>query len=144
MNKRGQGLSITTLILIILGVLILVGLIFGFTMGWNRLLPWLKPSNNVDDVVRQCSVACGLDQAYNFCTMKRTLMAEDTEPIEDTTCYILAKKRSQYGIDLCPDITCDIYDDEAAADAACGEGKVLSYIKDDLSLGSRNCSVLLE
>jgi len=39
-NKRGQELSIGTLVLIVLGIIILVLLILGFSMGWSNL--WEK------------------------------------------------------------------------------------------------------
>ena len=75
-NKKAQGLSITTLILIIIGVVILVVLIFGFTAGWGNIKDWIAPSSNVDQVVSACSVACSSDQKYDFCSEVRTLKVE--------------------------------------------------------------------
>ena len=37
LNKKGQDLSIGTLILIVLGIVVLVLLILGFTLGWGNL-----------------------------------------------------------------------------------------------------------
>ena len=37
MEKRGQSMSTNTIILIILGVVVLVVLIMGFTQGWGTL-----------------------------------------------------------------------------------------------------------
>ena len=47
MEKRGQGLSTSAIILIILGVVVLVVLIAGFTIGWSALKDYINPSNNL-------------------------------------------------------------------------------------------------
>jgi len=67
LNKKAQGMSITTIILIILGVIILVVLIFGFTRGWDGIKDWVAPSNNVEQVVSECRVACAANNVYDFC-----------------------------------------------------------------------------
>ena len=67
MMKRGQGLSITTLILIIIGVVILVVLIFGFTAGWGNIKEWIAPSGNADKVVTTCRVACASNDKFAWC-----------------------------------------------------------------------------
>jgi hypothetical protein len=77
LNKRGQGLQINTIILTILGIAILVFLIWGFLVGWDKFLPWLSPGSNVDDMVSQCMVACSTNSVYGFCTQQRTLKAPD-------------------------------------------------------------------
>jgi hypothetical protein len=76
-NKKGQGLQISTVILFILGVVILVILILGFTMGWQKIAPWLFSTNNVDTIVSQCQAACTTNSAYGFCVMNRTLKSPD-------------------------------------------------------------------
>jgi len=77
LNKRGQGLQVSTIILIILGVAVLIFLIYGFVVGWSNLTPWISVGNNVDAIVSQCQVACSTNSAYGFCTQQRTLKAED-------------------------------------------------------------------
>lgn len=76
LNKGGQGLQISTIILVVLGVAVLVLLIFGFVVGWQKLLPWIS-TNNVESIVSQCQAACGTNDAYGFCTLSRTLKADD-------------------------------------------------------------------
>ncbi|MCR4323863.1 MAG: hypothetical protein NUV37_02755 [Nanoarchaeota archaeon] len=76
MNKRGQGMSITTIILIVIGIVVLVILIWGFSTGWNNL--WDKvsgrtSSSNVDDVVAGCKVACDTGARDDFCNAGRTI-----------------------------------------------------------------------
>ena len=48
-NTKGQEMSVTTIILIVLGLAVLIILIIGFRIGWNKILPFL-PTNNVKTV----------------------------------------------------------------------------------------------
>ncbi len=107
-GKKAQGLSITTIILIILGVIVLVMLIVGFTMGWSGIKDWIAPSNNVQQIVSQCEIACATGGKYDFCSELRTLKIKGDD-IEDTNCYALATNSdyAKYGIDECKAITCD-------------------------------------
>jgi len=41
-NKKGQEMSVSTLILIVLGVVILVILVLGFSLGWDTIFGKLK------------------------------------------------------------------------------------------------------
>ena len=108
MNKRGQGMSTTTIVLIVLAVLVLVFLVIGFTIGWKKIFPWLKPSNNVDDVKQACDIACNTNSKYNYCSQGRTLVTEDEE-LEDVTCHYLNKKQAQYDIETCSGIKCNVH-----------------------------------
>lgn len=105
-SKRGQGLSTNTIILIILGVIILVILILGFTVGWNQILPFLQ-ENNVQTIVNSCNLECSQGNQYNFCSYKRTLN-DGTNDFPDVTCYDLANDEEYliYGVAKCPSITC--------------------------------------
>jgi hypothetical protein len=105
MNKRGQGLSTNAIILIILGVFVLAILILGFTLGWSKIAPWIS-TTNVDDIVTSCSVACSTNSQFGFCSSKQNLRADGVK-LEDVTCNYLAKNQTQYGIETCPQITCD-------------------------------------
>ena len=75
-KKRGQGLSTQAIILIILGVFVLAILIFGFTVGWSKLAPWISTENNINSLVTSCSVACNTQSVYDFCTQQRELKAD--------------------------------------------------------------------
>ena len=119
-NKRGQGMSVNTIILIVLGLIVLVVLILGFTMGWGNIKGWISSSNNVKSIAEQCSVACTTEDKYNYCFMKRELKSE-TETLTDTSCYVLNKVKPEYGIMDC-DIDCGIYDDaKEELNDACNE-----------------------
>jgi hypothetical protein len=101
MNKRGQSLSTSAIILIILGVVILVILILGFSMGWDKIAPWINNQNNVDTITQQCAIACNTGSVYDFCGMERTLKDGDTEIL--ATCYTLSldENLKKYGIETC-------------------------------------------
>lgn len=104
-NKKGQGMSISTIILLILGLVILVVLILGFTMGWNKILPWMSGGNNLDVLKNSCGMACSTSGQYDFCTVKRTVK-DGTNPKFEATCNELATQTRytsrQYGIATCP------------------------------------------
>ena len=104
-------MSTNAIILIILGLVVLVILILGFTKGWGNIAPWLS-TNNVDTIVNTCNAACVTGSAYDFCTLGRELKAKDL-PIEDVksvsnTCYFFATEEGyeKYDIQECVGITC--------------------------------------
>lgn len=69
-NKKGQDLSIGTLILIVLGIVVLVLLILGFSLGWSNL--WEKINifgggSSVGDVATACGLAATQENQYGYC-----------------------------------------------------------------------------
>ena len=105
MNKRGQGLSTNAMILIILGIVVLVVLIMGFTIGWGKIAPFIN-TDNVDSIVKQCSVACSTSSVYDFCSRERTLKADDLPTKEKEfkgTCSFFSENPdySKYGVQEC-------------------------------------------
>lgn len=107
-NKRGQGLSTNAIILIVLGIIILVVLVLGFTVGWKSLLPFLS-SDNVGSIVTQCSIACSSNSAYDFCSKPLILEAEDLpngqEEVPGNCSYFsTTPEYEKYKIDKCGDI----------------------------------------
>ena len=70
MDKRGQELSVGTLILIVLGIVLLVLLILGFSLGWSNL--WEKinifgGSTSLDSVVQKCNLAVASSSVASYC-----------------------------------------------------------------------------
>ncbi len=102
LNKRGQGLSTNAIILIVLGIIVLVILVVGFYAGWDKIAPWIKPSNNVRDVVSSCSIACSTESVYSYCTEPRELFAKDLPKVEGNCTYFSEEGFEQYGIEPCP------------------------------------------
>src|SRR3989344_7508881 len=88
-NKRGQGLSINALILIVLGIFILVTLIAGFTLGWSQLKSYLGFSgNNADAIISQCKTACELEQINAYCFQNRIVKIDGAaEPLKGSCAY---------------------------------------------------------
>jgi hypothetical protein len=104
-NKRGQGLSTNAIILIVLGVVILVVLIIGFTMGWANIAPWLS-SDNVDTIANQCQSACATRSVYDFCTKQRELKVDDLPDgvksvTESCLFFSTTENYEKYGIEDC-------------------------------------------
>lgn len=113
MNKRGQELSTSTIILIILGVIILVVLVIGFTIGWNKIIPYVS-SSNTDTVSTQCLSACSTSSVYDFCS-RTFAFNTGTITINNATCNYLAQQQSQYGITGCSSVTCSMIFDTATS-----------------------------
>lgn len=105
-NKRGQGLSVNAIILIVLGVFVLAVLIFGFTVGWGKILPFIS-TNNVDTLVTTCGVACSLNSQFDFCITPRDLKVGD-DSIKAVTCNYLAEEQKKYGVASCGNICDDV------------------------------------
>lgn len=106
MNKKGQGLSISTIILIILGVIVLVILVLGFSIGWSNIVPYVSQSN-ANTISSQCSVACTTSSIYDFCSRAFDLSAGITQ-WKNVTCNFLAQPQysSKYGVSPCSSVSC--------------------------------------
>ena len=106
-NKKAQGMSISTIILLILGLVILVVLILGFTLGWAKIAPWIN-TNNLENIKNSCGVACSTSGLYDFCTVKRTVKDGVNDKF-DATCQVLSTNvlyvtTRGYGITSCPNL----------------------------------------
>ena len=68
-NKKGQEMSVATLVLIVIGIALLVMIILGFTLGWQNL--WNKinlfQGGSVEDVISSCKIAATTDAAFSYC-----------------------------------------------------------------------------
>ncbi len=108
-NKKGQGMSINAVVLIVLAVIILVVLVLGFIVGWNKILPWLGESNNLESLSTTCSNACAMGSTYNYCSVERDVK-DGVTPKFKATCQDLATKQQYisrgYGIATCESIAC--------------------------------------
>lgn len=102
-------MSTSTIILLIIGIVVLVVLILGFTMGWNKVLPWLS-TNNVDTISNACATACATGGEYEFCSVPREVKDGVNDKFS-ATCYELATDATyvarNYGISECASITCE-------------------------------------
>jgi len=112
-NRKAQEMSVGTVILLILGIVILVFLILGFSTGWSKMLPWLS-SNNVDAIKNACSVACATGSQYDYCSAMRVLKDEDGK-YDPATCDAISKGQvtlkgqavnKGFGVGDCPSVSC--------------------------------------
>ncbi len=140
MNKRGQGLSIQAIILIILAVLVLVVVIIGFTVGWSKVLPFIKPANNINELKDKCNIACSTDSKYDYCTLNREVRIEDDAGIsglndEDEKSCSQLSGIGELGIQKCPGL-CDVPKPQCS-DGADNDGDELIDL-DDLDCDDAN------
>lgn len=145
-NKRGQGLSTTAIILIVLGVVVLVVLILGFTIGWSKLAPWMS-SDNLDEIAQTCQVACSTNSEYDFCFKGREVVLEDNEDYtslglnKDNTysCSQLSEKGGT-GVEGCNSLTCEVTESKITElrDACTGSGKSWGLVEDEAGV---SCTV---
>jgi len=97
-------MTLGTIIAIVLGIVVLALLIFGFSTGWNNM--WNKVTNygagenNVNVISQTCSLACSSKSEYDFCTLERKL-SNGTKDVLGS-CNNLSPKY----VDKCPGITC--------------------------------------
>jgi len=108
-SRKGQGLSTTAIILIILGVIILAMLILGFTVGFNKLFGFASDDSNVAEIEQACELACSTGSTYDFCSRPRLLNDGEGKGDQSGTCDLYSKETSTFGIyriDKCPTITC--------------------------------------
>ncbi|MBW6442606.1 lytic transglycosylase domain-containing protein [Patescibacteria group bacterium] len=75
MLKRGQSLSVNAIILIILGLVILVILILGFSLGWGNINPFIS-KDNVNSMATACELACLSGSESDYCDLERVLRFE--------------------------------------------------------------------
>lgn len=70
-NKKGAEMTIGTVIIIILALVVLVILVYGFSTGWTNL--WEKVTafgggkTNVQTIVQSCQLACTTNSQYDYC-----------------------------------------------------------------------------
>ena len=111
MDKKGQGLSVTTIVLVILAVIVLVILVAGFAMGWQQM--WSKvtgffTTTNVDAIVSQCKIHCTTASTFEFCCTKHTvrgLHPTDPKKPEELTCDELDNRTALFDCDIdCTDV----------------------------------------
>lgn len=81
LDKRGQELSIGTLVLIVLGIIVLVLLVLGFSIGWDNLFRKIGifQGNDIASVVTACNVAVSSQSQASYCEFKKISVDGNTE-----------------------------------------------------------------
>jgi len=85
MEKKASEITIGTIIFIILGILVLVILIYGFSTGWSnlweRIIGISGGDENVQLIVQNCMIACETHSQYDYCTKIRTIKFKEGETL---------------------------------------------------------------
>jgi hypothetical protein len=142
-SKKAQGMSTNTIILLILGLVVLVALIWGFSTEWQSFKKITNPTN-VDTLVEECQTACGLNQIYSFCSAERTLNVIEEDLQVKTSCKVLATlpEFSKYRIGDCPSIDCDLNCEDIMIDGKKGQTDLETATYDVSSLvGGEPCFI---
>jgi hypothetical protein len=120
-NKKAQDLSIRTLILIVLGIVVLVLLILGFSIGWGNL--WEKINifgggSSIGTVVTACKLAHTSQDTYTLCEKKWDIK-EDGKKILGYNCEA-AEKANLLDFEFsCEGIGLDEVDESCKGSATC-------------------------
>ncbi|MCR4327359.1 MAG: hypothetical protein NUV46_02140 [Nanoarchaeota archaeon] len=141
-NKKGQGLSTSTIVLLILGLIVLIALIWGFATGWSAIQPVINPTN-VDRVIQDCSSACSVQSKFSYCSGERTLNVNEDKVSVKSTCAVFSTEPSflKYDIPLCPTIDCDLSCTEIKIDGKAGSATLTAGKYDLNALANGVCFI---
>lgn len=136
-NKRGQDLSIGTLILIVLGIVVLVILILGFSLGWANL--WEKiglygGGSSIGDLIKACDSKVALSNKYGYCNEFTLLTLEGGQKA------YLNCDDSRVKTSLRDTMTCD--NSDTTIKEFCGTLAKTDKLKADTRVNSQLCSAL--
>lgn len=114
-NKRGQELSIGTLVLIVLGIVVLVLLILGFSIGWQNLFSkiGITTGSDLSAMVAACKVAAASQSKGSYCEFKRVKLSSGTL---DINCEYTEVESDLGGDKLsgsCPESVSKLYKDSS-------------------------------
>ncbi len=155
MNKKGADIAIGTIVVIILALVVLVVVIYGFTVGWGNLFQNIVGFGggevNVQTHVRSCQVSCSTQSTFEYCSKKRSIVFDKGQKaIPDVTCENLALRN--VGLE-CDEIDCTTavvghsncakWPGEVISDTQCGL-KVLTHaprVYNDLTDQGLTCCV---
>lgn len=106
-NKKGAEMTVGTIIIIVLALIVLVVLVYGFTTGWGNL--WAKitgffggTKSNLATVVQGCKVACASGSTVDYC--KTQTVTKDDGTKGPATCKSL--EGAANGLEACDAISC--------------------------------------
>ena len=77
-DKKGQSSSIGVIIAIVLGIIVVVFLIWGFSTNWSMFSSTTRGyvgTSNIDDMRQACEVQCANNQATRYCEDKTVILA---------------------------------------------------------------------
>ncbi len=125
-NKRGQELSIGTLVLIVLGIIVLVLLVLGFSIGWDKLfsLIGITSGSDLSAMVTACKVAVASQSQVSYCEFKKVKLGDGKSKMINCEYSEVQDGLGNDKLAGCPDSIADMYADKGAKKGQCSE-----YIK---------------
>jgi len=102
LNKRGQELSIGTLILIVLGIVVLVLLILGFSIGWEKLfgIIGIYQGSDLTSIVSACNIAVSSQSKASYCEFKRVTLDDTDQYVNCEDSRVVGELNEK--LDACP------------------------------------------
>ncbi len=80
MNSKAMEMAISTLILIVIGILVLIGLTYALTGGFKSFTASSKPfmdTSKSTSIKQACSIACENNDKITFCCGNYTIDSKD-------------------------------------------------------------------
>ena len=106
MNNKAQGTSVTFIIALVIGVLVLV---FAFYMLYKS--PSIESGKvNVGSIVQSCQVSCSSNVFYDYCTRTRNIVFDETgkkNPRNNQPYTCRQLETENVGLDRCDALSCD-------------------------------------
>jgi len=115
-------MSLTTILLMVLGVVVVVLLIWGFSTGWSGFWERISPfgsKSNIDSIRSGCNLACASSNQYQFCEEVRIVKYGkeikawngtnlDNVTQSPGTCYNMTNPTNYPGVNIpsCSSVNC--------------------------------------
>lgn len=117
-NTKGQeGITIGTLLLLVLGIVVVVVLIIGATTGFDYIFSKFKilPGQNLQAVVKACETSADLDLSVDYCSFKKIKIDSKNEYLncEDTRVRLGMKA------DLRDAVKCELINGDTQGELQC-------------------------
>ena len=84
-SKKGFEMAISTLVVIILGMMVLIALVLAFTGGWKKFWNTIIgfTGDDIDNAKKLCQSQCDLDQKNSFCCEEKLIAKDKTNCLDE-------------------------------------------------------------
>lgn len=93
-QKKAQSSTVGVIIAVVLGVILIVFLIWGFATNWSMFTDTYRAytgRSNIDVIRNACSIACDADMKERWCSDKKTVVDEQGQRLDPKSCFQLKK-----------------------------------------------------
>lgn len=101
MNKRGMDLAMSTVVIVIISILVLVGIVYLVTDGFKKFRSVSQPfldTSEATAVREACKLACINEDKEGFCNRDYDFGKDDTGKVMKLKCSAVYEK---YSLDAC-------------------------------------------